>query len=163
MILLLLHDRQSISNIALLRESIEGCYGRHGLRVQDKGYFFVPLQGRRINAARLLKYASGTFSREWVLWLVDRELYYPQIGSIMGCCTLRAAVLFSALEPEVLVKEALHEVGHLMGLEHCTGRCVMQLSRSPDEARLKPSDLCPACLGILKTKPGREGLKGQVR
>ncbi len=113
--------------------------------VQECGYLYVPLEGQKLNAARLLKYLGREFSTKRVLWLVDRELLYPKIGPIVGCTSEKAALLYAGIEPEVLVKEALHEVGHLMGLEHCLQDCVMQLSRSAKNAGKKPSRLCPAC------------------
>jgi len=43
-------------------------------------------------------------------------------------------------------REALHEVGHLLGLVHCrSNECVMRFSGSVEEVDLKPSRFCPAC------------------
>jgi predicted Zn-dependent protease len=44
-----------------------------------------------------------------------------------------------------LAKEAIHEVGHVLGLNHCSDNCVMNLSKSEEEVRRKPSSLCPSC------------------
>lgn len=43
-------------------------------------------------------------------------------------------------------KEALHELGHTLGLVHCTDlRCVMRFSNSVEEVDLKPSAYCEEC------------------
>jgi len=152
MILLIFHDRRSLANVASIKGAIEECYGPYGLMVQESGYLYVPLEGRKLNAALLLKYLGREFSTKRVLWLVDRELLYPKIGPIAGCTSERAALLYAGIEPEVLVKEALHEVGHLMGLEHCLHDCVMQLSRSAKNAWEKPSRLCPTCTTRLNQR-----------
>ncbi len=151
MILHLVHDRRSLAHVACLKEAIEECYGPYGLQVQESGYLYVPLAGPRVNAARLLKHLGRAFGTKRALWLVDSELFYPEIGPVMGCSAGQAALLFSGLEREVLAKEALHEVGHLLGLQHCPKRCVMHLSKSAEKAREKPSSLCCSCARLLQT------------
>jgi archaemetzincin len=48
-----------------------------------------------------------------------------------------------------LAREALHEVGHLLGLKHCQEYCVMNLSKIREEAGKKPSFLCKRCSSRL--------------
>ena len=155
MILLLFHDRRSLAEVASLKSAIEECYSPHGLKVQESGYLYVPLDGARLNAAQLLKYLGRAIGAKKALWLVDSELFYPGIGPVLGCSAKSAALLYAGLEPEVLAKEALHEVGHLLGLLHCQQNCVMRLSGSPEKAKEKPSQLCAACLILLKAEQGK--------
>lgn len=152
MILLLFHDRRSLADVADLRAGLEDCYGTFGLRVEERGYLYVPFDGPRLNAARLLKHLDRTVEREKALWLVDSELFYPGFGAVFGCCTNRVALLNSRLDPEVLAKEARHEVGHLLGLGHCRKMCVMRLSRTESGAKEKPSGLCDSCSARLRSE-----------
>ena len=47
-------------------------------------------------------------------------------------------------------REALHEVGHLLGLVHCrTSDCAMRFSGSVEEVDLKPSRFCSECSAQL--------------
>lgn len=46
-------------------------------------------------------------------------------------------------------KEAIHELGHTFGLEHCEKLCVMRFSNSLEDTDRKPYDLCKVCLEKL--------------
>lgn len=49
------------------------------------------------------------------------------------------------------LKVAVHETGHLLGLEHCTYyRCSMNGSNSLEEADRRPLHLCPICLSKIQ-------------
>lgn len=44
-------------------------------------------------------------------------------------------------------KEVMHELGHILGLNHCPSyACVMRLSRNVSEIDMKPVTYCPMCL-----------------
>lgn len=152
MILLLFHDRRSLAGVASLKAALEDCYGPFGLRVEERGYLYVPSEGPKLNAARLLKHLDRTVEREKALWLVDSELSYPGFGAVFGCSTDRVALLCASLDPELLAKEARHEVGHLLGLGHCRKMCVMRLSRTESGAKEKPSGLCDSCSARLRSE-----------
>ena len=54
-----------------------------------------------------------------------------------------------------LLKESLHELGHLMGLEHCNNpRCVMSFSNSLIEVDRKEAEFCDECRLKLRRRYG---------
>lgn len=55
-----------------------------------------------------------------------------------------------------LVKETLHELGHLLGLDHCSNKeCVMSFSRNLAEVDRKKPLYCPSCLTKLSKNIAR--------
>lgn len=51
---------------------------------------------------------------------------------------------------ERLVKEALHEMGHVYGLDHCSkSSCPMSIATSLTEIDAKSIEFCPRCAGML--------------
>jgi hypothetical protein len=128
MILQIFHDRRSLEDVAALKAALKDCYGAFGLQVQERGFLYVPIPGLETNAALLLKYLDRATGKVRALWLVDRELHYTGICPVFGCSAGHAALLCAALEPEVLANEGVHEVGYLLGMEHCRNCCVMSHS-----------------------------------
>jgi predicted Zn-dependent protease len=154
MILALFHDRKSLAHVSTLKGAMEACFGPFGLRAIEQGYLHVPLEGETLDAAKLLKYLQQVSGAHPALWLVDRELHYPGIGNVFGCSSEYSAVLSTAIaEPEMLIREGLHETGHLMGLEHCRRHCVMKLTIFSKREE-KPSSLCAQCAARLETRIG---------
>ena len=105
-------------------------------------------------------------SFERVLGIVDVDLFVPRLNFVFGEAEIagRAAVIsLWRLRPEfygkgpdnqILVergtKEALHELGHTLGLKHCSNPfCVMYFSNSIFETDRKQSLFCNKC--YLKT------------
>jgi predicted Zn-dependent protease len=158
MILCLYHDRSSLADVAGLKGAIEEFYGPYGARVLDGGFLHVPVQGQRLNAARLLRHLSAFYGNEsnLSLWVVGAEIFYPGSGPVFGCTAGRSALISkSGLDEDILVKEALHEVGHLLRLDHCQGQCIMNFSDSIEQARQKPLALCQTCTSHLIVRARR--------
>jgi len=82
------------------------------------------------------------------LWMVRDDMYVTGMNFVFGLAhTGKAAVLsiHRLYSEELIVKEAIHELGHVLGLQHCTNECVMRYSNSLAEAEAKPARLCERC------------------
>jgi archaemetzincin len=77
-------------------------------------------------------------------------------GSISAIYLPRLRQEFYGLKPDEslfyqrLVKEAVHELGHAFGLNHCKNtRCVMHFSNSLSDTDIKASHFCNVCKGLI--------------
>jgi archaemetzincin len=155
MIVALFHDRKSLVHMSALKGAMEACFGTYGLRTVEQGYLHVPQTAVILDAARLLRHLQQVSGAHPALWTVDRELHYPGIGKVFGCSSEHAAVLSAVTDdPEVLIREALHETGHLLGLDHCRKHCVMKLT-SYEEREEAVQSLCAECAARLEEGRGR--------
>ncbi len=101
-----------------------------------------------------------------VLGITDVDLFVPDAPFVFGEADrdARAAVVSLArlstapdgkpADPERLRHrlqvEAIHELGHLLGLSHCQDvRCAMLLSHTPSDCDRKGVGLCAACRAAL--------------
>ncbi|MEM0461514.1 MAG: archaemetzincin family Zn-dependent metalloprotease [Candidatus Caldarchaeum sp.] len=117
-------------------------------------------QRRQYDAEKLVKHIHP--GEPFVLILTGRDLYVEGLNFVFGYAPPPVGVLsIHRLKPSVevggfgrsllldrVLKEAVHEVGHLIGLRHCSaGSCVMSFSNSVDEVDLKSGELCERCRG----------------
>ncbi|HJZ85099.1 MAG TPA: archaemetzincin family Zn-dependent metalloprotease [Polyangia bacterium] len=91
------------------------------------------------------------------LGLTDIDLYATGLNFVFGLASQRTGVAVVSVarlrDPERagptqkrVATEAVHEVGHLLGLAHCLADgCAMRFSNTLAEADRKGPDLCPRC------------------
>jgi archaemetzincin len=108
------------------------------------------------------RFVDACCSYDRVLGVVDVDLFVPRLSFVFGEAESpgRAAVISlwrlrpeyykRAANSEVLVeratKEAVHELGHTMGLKHCVNPyCVMYFSNSIFETDRKQGLFCNRC------------------
>ena len=106
--------------------------------------------------------ASGTSKNEKVLGVINVDLYTPGLNFVFGkadstsgtaiisLCRLRQEYYGSpqnkALFHDRVLKEAIHELGHTFGLEHCSNAiCIMHFSNSLQDTDLKQATFCSQC------------------
>ena len=77
-------------------------------------------------------------------------------GSISAIYLPRLRQEFYGLKPDEypfyqrIVKEAVHELGHAFGLNHCKNiKCVTHFSNSLSDTDIKRSQFCNVCRGLI--------------
>lgn len=113
-------------------------------------------------------YGEERRKNEYLLLIVEGDIYASGFNYIFGLAWQGVAVVstyrlrqeFYGLQPdhntfiERLMKEAVHEVGHLHGLTHCSDkRCVMAFSNWIGDTDYKSWTLCQNCKSKLARAP----------
>ena len=101
---------------------------------------------------------------EKILSMVDHDLFVPELNFVFGQASTKATIIsltrlrqtFYHLPEDLtlfhqrVLTEAVHEIGHTYGLEHCRNpRCVMFFSNSLMDTDRKGSEFCPSCYSKL--------------
>jgi archaemetzincin len=102
---------------------------------------------------------------EKTLGVVDHDLFVPELNFVFGQASPKTGVISLTrlrqtfyhlpedqnLFHQRVLTEAVHELGHTFGLEHCgNSRCVMFFSNSLMDTDRKGSEFCSSCKSKLK-------------
>ncbi|TFG04328.1 hypothetical protein EU538_12475 [Candidatus Thorarchaeota archaeon] len=108
--------------------------------------------------------ASESLADVHSLGVFPKDLFVPSLNFVFGVAqrghnaviaTARLSSEFYGMrsDDELLferaAKEAVHELGHVFGLDHCSNVCVMRFSNSLPETDTKPATFCDACVSEL--------------
>jgi len=118
--------------------------------------------------AAILEYALKETDLDRVLGIVDVDIFVPELNFVFGeanCPGKAALISLWRLKPEFhgrssnvelflerSTKEAVHELGHTLGLTHCPNLfCVMYFSNSIFDTDRKQSLFCNKCYLKVET------------
>ena len=95
---------------------------------------------------------ATTASSVYLLWIVSEDIFVRGMNFVFGIAKPGKGAVLSTYRLNslnLIKKEAIHEMGHVFGLQHCSNKCVMQFSNSVNEAKKKPAELCDKCKYML--------------
>lgn len=132
------------------------------LKVPEEAYDPIRGQYRSSMILSMIAAYRPPARGERVLGIIDVDLYAPGLNFIFGeAMSWRGPAVISLhrLRPEYygmprddglflgrVLKEAIHELGHTLGLSHCSNlRCVMYFSNSILDTDRKGMQLCMLC------------------
>jgi archaemetzincin len=122
-------------------------------------YAFSPTRTQYQSSPILEKLSLFNPQAERILGVADLDLFTPGLNFIFGQAQVNgqaAIIALARLHPEFwhqlpnpqlfqerTIKEAVHELGHTYGLEHCSNsRCVMYFSNTLGETDRKSDRFC---------------------
>jgi len=125
----------------------------------DEAYNSIRKQYHSTRILALLESSVQASKVDRLLGLTDLDLYVPGMNFVFGEARLpgRVGVVstyrlrmrsprYGEILEERVLKEAVHEIGHMLGLKHCLNdSCVMYFSESLSDTDRKMAEFCRIC------------------
>lgn len=147
----------------IITEKLQNVF--NGLKIRDGGKLNI-FEGawnparKQYDSYMLLDYLIRRMDSGYSLWVIDKDIYCDKVNFVFGLAMYHIAGIVSIHRldsSQMVAKEAVHEVGHVLGLRHCNNRCVMQFSNTLEEASRKPDTICDRCRKLLDRKVIEQG------
>lgn len=161
-------EKELLDFLSAKLERVYGCTCRVAppLRIPESSY---NLQRGQYNAEELVAKMAERIpvDAEKLLGVIDADLFVPDLNFVFGLAAGSAAVVSLArLRPEYYgekkneylfreraLKEAIHELGHTFGLNHCPDiRCIMHFSNCLEHTDIKGPGFCKVCSNQIGRK-----------
>ena len=128
--------------------------------------FYTPDRGQ-YDGAKILEKIEPAIYTDKAMVYTSVDLYIPIFTFVFGLAKLDGTVgivstarlnpqfyglpVNEHLVQERLLKETIHELGHLLNLRHCPDyRCVMASSNTADDLDVKGHEYCDRCFSLIK-------------
>lgn len=148
---------------------------RFGLRVslEEADMPEMPRKGGQVNAESLLREVGTRLESTGcglALGITSQDLYIPGTNFVFGLASGTRAVIsvfrLQGQDPLAhrarVLKEAIHEIGHVIGLAHCPNKlCVMDSSNSLADTDRKGTEFCRECASRLEGLAGMKNVPSQ--
>jgi archaemetzincin len=153
-----------VADVGAAVHAVLGIEAKAGPALERPKYAFNEARNQYHTAAILRRLAGFRAGEAPALGVADFDLFVPDAPFVFGDADRDAgtalfsiARLANADADKVRRRaqvEAVHEMGHLLGLSHCADfRCAMFLTRDVADSDRKGPGLCATCRGALGLGP----------